>query len=379
MNFSDILDVIDSGVVVLDDQYQVRYWNLWMASHSKIPAEEIIGQSLFDFFPKIKNQRFLRNFKSVFAFGNFSFFTQKDPQPLFPMKAVGSFITEFDLMQQSCTMGPLREGGEIKYLFISVRDVSETVFLERRVSERTEIAEQRAIELARANEDLKQFTSIASHDLKEPLRKIITLGGILKEDYQAVLDEEGVGCITRMASAAGRMQNLIDDLLALSKITTKTFPFIPTPLDEVVHDVLDTIEESRLQAKGLVEVGPLPTIDADPTQMYQLFQNLIGNGLKYHRKEVPPVVRITALQGHNGAAHITVSDNGIGFDEKYFERILKPFQRLHNRSEFEGTGMGLAICDKIVHRHHGSLTAKSALGKGTTFNLTLPLHQPEKT
>jgi len=376
MNFSSILDVIDSGVVVLDRDCQVRYWNFWMASHSKIQGDDIIGHSLFEHFPKTKNKRFMRNFKSVFAFGHLSFFAQKNHAPLFPMKAVGSFISDFDLMQQSCTMGPLRDEGEIKYIFISVRDVSETIFLERCVAERSKIAEQRAVELVRSNEELTQFAAIASHDLKEPLRKIITFGKILTEDYRKVLGEEGCDALTRMASSTQRMQQLIDDLLSLSKISTHPRSFVPTALDRVLSDVLDTIEVLRRKTNGKIEVSSLPTIDADPTQMYQLFQNLIGNGLKYHRKEAPPLVRIIARENNNGSTQISVEDNGIGFDEKYFERILKPFQRLHGRGEFDGTGMGLAICDKIIHRHHGSLSAKSLVGTGSTFTLTLPVHQP---
>lgn len=245
-------------------------------------------------------------------------------------------------------------------------------------------------QLAQSNADLQQFASIASHDLQEPLRKIQVFSNRLKEKFSEVLGTQGQDYIERMQNAVGRMQRLIDDLLTFSRIATRVQPFVPTNLAVVVQEVLSDLEVRQQQTGGRVEVEPLPIIDADPVQMRQLFQNLISNALKFHRPQEQPIVKIysqlvnnyqqqSAENSGNGAVcQILVEDNGIGFDQKYQEQIFQAFQRLHGRSEYEGTGMGLAICRKIAERHGGSITVKSTLGRGTTFIISLPIqHQTE--
>src|SRR5919202_6413664 len=183
------------------------------------------------------------------------------------------------------------------------------------------------------------------------------------------------------------MQTLINYLLTPSRIRTKAQPFIPVDLAQVVREVLSDLEVRIEQSKGQVEVDELPTLDADPLQMRQLLQNLIGNALKFHPKVEPPRVRIYSQllkaedpkplgnSAKDTLCQICVEDNGIGFDEEYLDRIFNPFQRLHGRNDYEGTGMGLAICRKIVERHNGSITAQSSRGQGSTFIVTLPLKQ----
>ncbi|HAA27757.1 MAG TPA: histidine kinase [Cyanobacteria bacterium UBA8553] len=243
------------------------------------------------------------------------------------------------------------------------------------------------LELARSNAELQQFASIASHDLQEPLRKIQAFSNRLKDKYSEVLTEQGRDYLERMHNAALRMQNLINDLLTLSRVTTKAQPFVPVNLAQVTQEVLSDLEVCIQQNRGHVDVGELPTIDADPIQMRQLLQNLISNALKFHRKEEPHVVKIysqrmerqdnlpTGGSPVGEYCQIIVEDNGIGFDEKYLDRIFNVFQRLHSRSEYEGTGMGLAICRKIAERHGGSITAESTLGQGAKFIVTLPIQQ----
>lgn len=237
-------------------------------------------------------------------------------------------------------------------------------------------------ELARSNVELQQFTSVASHDLQEPLRKIQALGNRLKEKCAEALTEQGIDYLDRMQNAARRMQVLIDDLLMLSRITTLAQPFMPVDLSQVTQEVLSDLEVRVQQTHGCVEVGKLPIVEADPLQMRQLLQNLIGNALKF-RQEEPHIVRIYSQlvegQQQQPLCQIFVEDNGIGFDEKYLDRIFNVFQRLHARSEYEGTGMGLAICRKIAERHGGSITAKSTMGQGATFIVTLPIKQSEKS
>lgn len=231
--------------------------------------------------------------------------------------------------------------------------------------------------LEQSNRELQDFAFVASHDLQEPLRKIQAFGDRLKIKYAEQLGDQGRDFLGRMQNAAGRMQVLIEDLLSFSRVTTKAQPFVSINLSKVVQGVLSDLETRIERTQGKVNLSELPTIDADSSQMRQLFQNLIGNALKFHRQDVPPVIEVSAQIKNDGSCEIRVADNGIGFEEKYIDRIFTVFQRLHSRSEYEGTGIGLAICRKIVERHNGTMTATSTLGKGSTFIVTLPISQPE--
>jgi signal transduction histidine kinase len=246
-----------------------------------------------------------------------------------------------------------------------------------------------AAKLERSNRELQDFASVASHDLQEPLRKVQAFSDRLRSKYGAVLDVQGGDYLDRVQNAAGRMQTLIDDLLTYSRVTTKAQPFVPVDLAAATRDVLADLEVRIERTGGRVEVAELPTVEADPLQVRQLMQNLIGNALKYHRPEAPPIVKVHSAQrerdrlGANGDTgqefcQVMVEDNGIGFDEAYSERIFGIFQRLHGRTEYEGTGVGLAVCRKIAERHGGTVTARSTPGQGSTFTITLPLRQSKE-
>lgn len=259
-----------------------------------------------------------------------------------------------------------------------------------------DITERKQIEVAlksfntkleQSNRELQDFASVASHDLQEPLRKIQAFGDLLTREYGPLLPETGQQYLQRMQNAAGRMQTLINDLLAFSRVTTKAQPFIPVDLNQVVREVLSDLEVHIQAVGGQVEVDQLPTIDVDPLQIRQLLQNLISNALKFHQTGLSPLIRISAQVSQPSSTtgdkvdaievcQISIEDNGIGFDEKYLDRIFTVFQRLHYRNEYEGTGVGLAICRKIAERHGGSITAKSCPGSGSTFLVTLPVQQP---
>jgi PAS domain S-box-containing protein len=236
-----------------------------------------------------------------------------------------------------------------------------------------------ATRLERSNRELETFASVASHDLQEPLRKIRAFGDRLTGKYGAQLEPTGRDYLARMCGAAARMQDLIENLLTISRITTKAQPFSPVDLGSVARDVLSDLESRIAQTAGRVEIGELPSVEADATQMHQLLQNLLGNALKFHRPGVPPVVRVSsrALLGGD-RFEIQVQDSGLGFDDQYSERIFGMFQRLHGHSEFEGTGIGLAICRKIVERHGGTIVARGVPGQGAFFTVTLPFRQPEE-
>ena len=241
--------------------------------------------------------------------------------------------------------------------------------------------------LEQSNRGLDEFAYVASHDLQEPLRKIRMFGDRLKAKFADSLTQDGLDYLDRMINASRRLQNLVNSLLSYSRLTSKTKLLMPVNLKEIIAEALSNLE-ARLEASGgTVQVEDLPVIEADRQQMLQLIQNLLSNALKFHREGVPPEVKIAGRNlpaenkyrdrrfPRNGRCEIRVEDNGIGFDEKYLARIFSPFQRLHGRSEYEGVGMGLAICRKIVEQHHGNITATSRSGIGSTFIVTLPVEQ----
>jgi len=242
-------------------------------------------------------------------------------------------------------------------------------------------------ELERSNRELEGFATIASHDLQEPLRKIQAFGDRLAEHSAGALDDEAQDYLRRMQNAAGRMQTLINDLLAYSQVTIRPEPPQPVDLGRVMAEVLSDLDERIRDCNGEVHVGPLPTILASPLQIRQLFQNLIANALKFHPADIAPEVHVEAIsrgdvrgpksrRDRHPIWEIRVRDNGIGFDEKHAEKIFAPFQRLHGRQAYEGTGMGLAICRRIVTYLGGTLTATSQPGMGATFVVTLPRTPP---
>lgn len=241
------------------------------------------------------------------------------------------------------------------------------------------------VDLERSNSALQDFAFVASHDLQEPLRIIQGFSGRIQSKFSENLPPEGNDFLRRIQKAAKRMEGLILDLLAYSRLTTKSQPFVSTNLHTIAQEVLDDLEETINRTNGRVVLADLPTIDADPLQMRQMIQNLVANALKFHKANVPPIVVINSRiidkesEEHNTRekefCEITIKDNGIGFDEKYLERIFQPFQRLHSQQDYEGTGMGLAVCRKIVERHDGEITAQSISGQGTTFIVTLPTTQ----
>jgi light-regulated signal transduction histidine kinase (bacteriophytochrome) len=235
-------------------------------------------------------------------------------------------------------------------------------------------------ELERSNQELQEFAYVASHDLQEPLRKIQAFGNLLHEEYATDLGD-GQEYIERMRNAATRMRVLIDDLLTFSRVATKTLPFSPVNLATIARDVIDDLDTRIRETQGTVAIESLPTIDADPRQMYQMLQNLLGNALKFHRPNVTPIIKVTAKIQDSAPTDesstvqqciLTVEDNGIGFDEKYLDKIFTVFQRLHGRNEYAGTGIGLAVVRKIVERHGGQITATSSSGIGSRFIVTLP-------
>jgi PAS domain S-box-containing protein len=228
--------------------------------------------------------------------------------------------------------------------------------------------------LEEANKELQDFVYVASHDLREPLRKISSFGTLLQDSLEGKLDEDQQENFEFMIDGARRMQDMIDALLTYSRLTTRANPHQQVYLNEVIEN-LKKLELATLldETRGTIHIPePLPPVRADPSQMNQLFQNLIGNGLKFHQEGIPPAIIIRAHGVENKMIQIEVEDNGIGIDEKYHEQLFVMFKRLHSRAQYDGTGIGLAICKKIVERHGGDIGVKSTPGKGSTFWFKLP-------
>lgn len=276
--------------------------------------------------------------------------------------------------------------------------------LEEKVRERTEALEHFSNELKRSNRELQDFAFVASHDLQEPLRKIRAFGDRLSVSYSKELGEKGIDYIRRMYNASERMSTLINDLLSFSRITTKARPFVDVNLNHVLKEVLEDLEIAIEESKARISHDQLPVIHADFLQIKQLFQNLIGNAIKFRAEGRTPQISITAFFDAESASppdysqpdeleedapegatqveqhapefvEITFADNGVGFDEQYAERIFMPFQRLHGKEQYQGTGIGLSICRRIVERHGGSISASSQEGQGSRFTVRLPLYR----
>lgn len=354
--FESIVETVRKPLVVLDAHLRVISANRAFYRTFQAAPEQVEKRPFFNLGEGQWNSPALRNLL----------------ESILPRHAV---FEDFEVAYETENDGPriimlnarqvYRPDRDSTMILLGLEDVTER----RRTEERLKIYSDK---LESSNRELQHFASVASHDLQEPLRKIQAFGDRLKAKCADALSEEGRDYLERMQKAAGRMQVLINDLLMFSRIETRAQAFVPVDLSEVVREVLSDLEIQLERCGGEVRVGPLPTIEADPLQMRQLTQNLLGNALKYHAPEKPPVVEIYGRVS-DGFCQIFVADNGIGFDEKYLDRIFTVFQRLHGRQEYEGTGVGLAVCRKIAERHGGSITARSTEGEGATFIVTLPV------
>lgn len=303
---------------------------------------------------------------------------------------LGLYLTSRDLQERerrAQELNDLNERLEQRVIERTAAISTTNAALRDEIAERQraeQLARQMSAELERSNRELSQFATVASHDLQEPLRKIQAFGDRLLGQCNDDLSEKGRDYLNRMLASAGRMRELIDSLLEYSRVSTRTQPLSSVNLNEVAQEVLSDLEPRLAMTAGHVDVGPLPVVAGDRMQMRQLLQNLIGNALKFQRPGIPSQVQVSAtlltaegLEPTNGqpavACELIVADNGVGFENVYAERIFELFQRLHGRNEFEGTGMGLAICKKIAERAGGSIRAIGEPNVGSRFLVKLPL------
>jgi PAS domain S-box-containing protein len=253
----------------------------------------------------------------------------------------------------------------------ATRDITKQKESEILLKELNDKLKIRAEELANSNVELERFAYVASHDLQEPLRMVSSFLQLLQKKYETQLDETANKYINHAVDGSNRMKRLINDLLQFSRITSTAIAFQPINTNEILDELQELFKLKLLSCNGSIVVGDLPIVNADKTPMMQLLQNLISNALKYKSEERDPVVKVSAVEGLLDWTFI-VEDNGIGIDSKFYEKIFVIFQRLHNKDEYSGTGIGLAICKKIIERLNGKIWLESEIGKGSKFYFTIP-------
>jgi len=367
--YRTVLESIEEGYYEMDLAGNFTFVNDSTCNILERPKDEILGADYQRFIDPEYVETISRAFDTLYQTGKIA---QNIEYKIVSKNEAGRFVETSASLVRDAAGQPTGSRGLIRD--ITRRKQAEQFLIERKA-------------LERSNQELEQFAYMASHDLQEPLRKIKAFGERLSAKYSPTLGAEGHDYMERMLNATGRMQTLINDLLALSRVASQAQPFVPVDLSQIAHEVISDLETLIEQTGGRVQVGELPTLHADPLQMRQLLQNLIGNALKFHRPGEPPVIKVYGEPCKErpmigGLAdellyQIMVEDNGIGFDAKYLGRIFQPFQRLHGRSKYEGTGIGLAICQRIIKRHRGDITAKSAPGQGAIFIITLPAQQTQ--
>ena len=356
-----ILDTAFNSSVTIDQAGLIVDWNRQAEATFGWLRAEVLGQPLDEtIIPPALRDSHRRGLQHFLATGEGPILNQ--------CIEVAALRRDGSVFPAEMTIVPVRWEGT--YLFHAfLYDITERKEAEKRL-------QVSAANLARSNADLEQFAFAASHDLQEPLRAISGYCQLLQRQYIGKLDAKADDYIKNAVEGVERMYTLISDLLQFARVTRGGEPFQPTDFKVVVQEALTRLKVALEESGTKVDCASLPTLRADKGQMIRLFQNLIGNAVKY-RAQRPPEVRITAEEKPHEVV-FCVRDNGIGMEAKYFERIFVIFQRLHSREVYPGTGIGLAVCKRIVERHGGSICVESELGQGSTFSFTLSKHLGEQ-
>lgn len=360
---ASLMDVLSGTVVLFDDDLRAEQWNEaaenfftpgTLRHHRRL--NDLVGRSAAD---KLRHFETSSEGLQITLEGRDSFEAVRARLvPVQPRSETIGYVLTIDRLPQT----------EVA----SVADHDES--LRERADELRRMNEA----LRRSNRELEDFAYTASHDLQEPLRKINSFSDLLRADFADVLNGDGALYLDRLQDASNRMIDLIRGLLAYSRVATADVAFRTIELEHVARQVVSDLEVAIKESGAEVTVARLARVEADPIQMRQLFQNLIGNGIKFRRDDEAPRITIELLPSEDPATvRIAVSDNGIGIETRFIEKIFAPFQRLHGRNRFEGSGMGLAICRRIAQRHHGFITVTSEVDEGSTFVITLPIKQPD--
>lgn len=355
----EILDSLREPLLVLDDRLVVERVTPAFCQTFRVPPADVLDRRI----DSIGNGEWdIPALEALFAAVLGGTGSIEDFRVEHDFEAIGPRV----MILNARRFGPVEE----TRILLAIEDVTE------RERARADL-EAYARELERSNQALEEFAYIASHELQEPLRKIIAFGERLAEGVGDELDEAPRENLDRMVAASARLRGMIDDLLAYSRIHRARPKFTPVELTRTVERVIGNLE-ARIQLTGArVQLDPLPVVEGDEELLRLLFQNLVENALKYGRKGVAPEIVIRSENGGD-RVRVMVTDNGIGLDEKYADRIFQPFQRLHGRGAYEGSGIGLAICRSVVEHHDGEIAVQSVPGEGATFVVSLPARQANK-
>lgn len=358
-----IVETIRQPLVVLDETFRVCFANPAFYRHFRIGSDDVMG---CEFWLLDRGQWNTPELRRVLDRVLNLCETIEDLEVRYAVDDLG--IRTFLLNARHVSL----DEREYPLVLIALEDVTE-----RRRAEAA--AAEHSRQLERSNRDLEEFAHAASHDLQEPLRKVRTFADrFVSTIDQDLLDERQRLYLERMHDAAARMQARIDDLLGLARVSRRTPQREVVELSTVVRSALRNLENAIAESGAIVDVGPLPTIEGDAAHLELVFQNMVSNAIKYRRSDVPPLIHIQSESvpapppDDRAWISVRVVDNGIGFEQEYARRIFRPFERLHGRGDYEGSGVGLSICQRVIELHGGSITATSKPGAGATFEIRLP-------
>jgi signal transduction histidine kinase len=362
------IEKMNEGAVTLDEDGIILYSNSMFASMIDLPLSSVVGRQFESLLPKVCR----RAFRDLFSKG-----WEIDCKAELSINKGSEQLP----CQLSVTTLLLDEG---RALSVIVTDLTYQKEIQKLLRQNNKRLEEMNAALEMSNYDLQQFASVASHDLQEPLRKILIFSTMLREKHEHEFSAESAQFLDKIISSSSRMKAMIVDILNYSRLSTNSDKFVQVDLEDLVLEVLDDYEILIREKNAVIHIEDLPQIEINRGQIKQVFQNLISNSIKFSKPEVAPVITIKGimLDENNASAgncRIVISDNGIGFNEKYAEKIFSLFERLNPKDQFEGSGIGLAITKKIIDKHNGTISAISHEGQGSQFTITLPIrHTPHK-
>ena len=367
----EVLDLLPLGICVFDRDLTVHSWNRMLVDWTGISASDIVGKRLHHLYPRLDSPRFRRRLQQVFETRIPAILSPALHKYFIPVQLEGD---EQRKMVQRTTLRPFNQEGNLAIAMIEDVTITHRQLDQLRSDKIALLGANKKIEdfaeqLGKSNKELEQFAYIASHDLQEPLRKISTYCQLLAEEQGDRLDEEGRGFLNVAIDGASRLRRLVKDLLLYSRITTHGKPLVPTDAQDCLDVAMADLEFAIQDSGATITCDPLPVVMAEEGQLTQLFQNLLGNAMKYCEADCP-VVHVCVEKNVEGFK-FSVADNGIGIEPRFQDRIFEVFQRLHSRSEYEGTGIGLAVCKRIVERFGGEICVESNKGSGCTFLFTM--------
>ena len=373
------LDLLPNGALIIDSDLIIVEWNRTLVEWTEITKEAAIGQKLTELFPNLQDNRYLERLTQVFTSGFPATYSAAFHKHFLPAPARHG-LESLKMIQQT-EVRPLPESTD--HALITIQDVSfQYLQLMQLKQERSELVQSKEEidkinnELVERNKELDDFTRIASHDLKAPLRKITSFSEMFIENLGADLDEESAQYLEYMMDAAAHMKLLIEDLMKLSRTTLTEIEHTQLDLTAIVREVQNVHEVAINENQVQLEIDRLPKIWGDRRLISQLFQNLIGNAIKFSSTSSPKI-HITAQRCGDDWI-LGVKDNGIGIKEGHCERIFEPFVKLHSQDDYEGTGFGLSICKKAVTKHGGTIWVESQPGAGAHFKFQLPGEKPAR-